>query len=139
MKKTLMLVLGGMALGGMMLVSVPAVQADPITLTNDAIVELTDAPGLGKRTTVDLNKRWGSDVGVIKSATEKLQQALSEAGGGNARAQHLLQLAVDYGKAGLHKEARLAAQGTLLNLCQAGNKTDAPCDTVPKYGSYVAP
>jgi hypothetical protein len=131
--------LGGAALVAMSSIHVGTVQADPITLTNDAIVELTDAPALGKRTTVDLNKRWGSDVGVMKSATEKLQQALSEAGGGNARAQSLLQLAVDYGKASEHKEARLAAQGALLNLCQAANKTDAPCDSVPKFGSYVAP
>jgi hypothetical protein len=113
--------------------------ADAITLTNAAIVELSDPPGLGKRTTVDPNRRWGSDVGVIKSATAKLQHALSTAGDGNKRAQHLLQLAVDYGKAGEHKEARLAAQGALLNLCKSANKTDAPCDTAPKYGSYVAP
>jgi hypothetical protein len=139
MKNTLMLVLGGLALVGMNLVSVPAVQADPITLTNDAIVELTDAPGNGKRTTVDVNKRWGSDVGVIKSATEKLQNALNEAGNASGRATHLLQLAVEYGQSAQHKEARLAAQGALLNLCQGANKTDAPCDKVPKFGSYVAP
>jgi len=139
MKHKLMLVLGGMALAGLNLVSVPVVQADAISLTNDAIVELTDAPGLGRRTTVDLNKRWGSDVSVIASATEKLQQALNEAGGANPRAQHLLQMAVDYGKGSLHKEARLSAQGALYNLCQAASKTDAPCDKVPKYGSYVAP
>ena len=114
-------------------------RVDAITVTNEAIVELSDPPGLGKRTTVDPNRRWGSDVGVIKSATAKLQHALSTAGDGNKRAQHLLQLAVDYGKAGEHKEARLAAQGALWNLCKAANKTDAPCDTVPKYGSYVAP
>ena len=114
-------------------------KADAITLTNDAIVELSDAPGLGKRSTVDIYKRWGSDVGVIKSATSKLQEALSKVGDGNGRAQHLLELAVDYGKAGEHKEARLAAQGALSHLCKTANKTDAPCDTAPKYGSYVAP
>ena len=114
-------------------------KADAITLTNDAIAELSDTPGLGKRATVDPKKRWGSDVSVIKSATAKLEEALNKLGGGNERAQHLLQLAVDYGKAGEHKEARLAAQGALLHLCKAGNKTDAPCDTVPKYGAYVAP
>ncbi len=111
-------------------------QADPIALTNEAIVELTDAPGLGKRTTVDLNKRWGSDVGVIKSATAKLQQALSEAGG-NANARHQLEMAVGYGSAQLHKEARLSAQGALYYLCQGASGPG--CDTVPKYGSYVAP
>lgn len=114
--------------------------ADAIILTNDAIVELTDAPGLGRRTTVDLDKRWGADVSVIASATEKLQRALTEAkAGGNARAVHLLEMAVDFGKGSMHKEARLKAQGALYNLCQTANKTDAPCDKVPKYGSYVAP
>ncbi|BFU96509.1 MAG: conserved exported protein of unknown function [Nitrospira sp.] len=113
-------------------------KADAITLTQDAIVELTDTPGLGKRATADPKKRWGSDVSVIQSATAKLEQALSQPGG-NERSRQLLQLAVDYGKSGEHKEARLAAQGALLNLCKAANKTDAPCDTVPKYGSYVAP
>ena len=137
MKKTLMLVLGGMALVGMGLVSVPAVQADPIALTNDAIVELTDAPALGKRTTVDLNKRWGSDVGVIASATAKLESALSEASGADARTRHLLQLAIEYGKAQEHKEARLAAQGALKRLCAGGSGPG--CDTVPQFGSYVAP
>jgi hypothetical protein len=117
----------------------PTAQADPIDLTNEAIVELTDPPALGKRTTVDLNKRWGSDMTVIASATAKLQQALNEAGASNPRAQHLLQMAVDYGKASLHKEARLSAQGALRNLCVAANKTDAPCDKAPKFGSYVAP
>ena len=139
MKKLMTVMLGGVAVIVMSSIHVGTVQADPIALTNDAIVELTDAPGLGKRTTVDPNKRWGSDVTVIASATAKLQQALSEAGGSNARAQNLLQLAVNYGQAKEHKEARLAAQGALLNLCQAANKTDAPCDTVPKYGAYVAP
>jgi hypothetical protein len=114
-------------------------QADPIALTNDAIVELTDAPGLGKRTTVDLNKRWGSDVGVIASATAKLQSALNEASGSSARAQDLLKLAVEYGKRSLHKEARLAAQGALKNLCDGAGGQGPGCDKVPKYGSYVAP
>jgi hypothetical protein len=114
-------------------------EADAITLTSDAITELSDAPGLGKRATVDPKKRWGSDVSVTKSATAKLEEALSKAGSGNERAHDLLQLAVDYGKAGEHKEARLAAQGALSHLCKAANKTDAPCDAAPKYGAYVAP
>jgi hypothetical protein len=115
-------------------------QADPIALANDVIVELTNAPGLGKRPTVDPTRRWGSDVGVIASATAKLESALSEArSGGNARAIHLLEMAVGYGKANLHKEARLAAQGALYKLCEAANMSSPGCDTVPKYGSYVAP
>lgn len=134
--RTLMLLAGAAA---MALITVSAAQADPIALTNEAIVELTDAPALGKRTTVDINKRWGSDVGVIASATAKLQQALNEASGASPRARHLLELAVGYGEAKLHKEARLAAQGALLKLCEAANMSGPGCDTVPKYGSYVAP
>ena len=137
MKNTLMLVLGGMAIGSMALIAVPAVQADPIALVNDAIVELTDAPALGKRTTVDPNKRWGADVGVIASATAKLQSALNEASNASPRARHLLELAIGYGQAQEHKEARLAAQGALYNLCQGSSGPG--CDTVPKYGSYTAP
>ena len=138
MNKTLMVMLGGMALGAMTLVTVPAVQADPIASTNDAIVELTDPPGLGKRTTVDLNKRWGSDVGVMASATTKLESALSEArGSANPRAIHLLEMARDYAKTGQHKEARVAAQGALKVVCAGGSGPG--CDTVPKYGAYVAP
>jgi hypothetical protein len=136
MKKFTILALGAMTVLAMSLVSVPAVQADPIQLVNDAIVELTDAPALGKRTTVDLNKRWGADVGVMKSATAKLQQALSEVGG-NANARAQLQLAVEYGMAQEHKEARLSAQGALYYLCQGASGPG--CDTVPKYGSYTAP
>src|SRR5262245_23125539 len=113
MKKLMFMALGAMVLAVLSPIHVGKAQADPIELTNDAIVELTDPPGLGKRTTVDLNKRWGSDVGVIASATAKLQSALNEASGGSARAQHLLKLAVDYGKWFEHKEERLAAQGAL--------------------------
>ncbi|MET0515640.1 MAG: hypothetical protein ABW047_09995 [Nitrospiraceae bacterium] len=56
--------------------------ADAIHLTNEAIVELTDAPGLGKRMTVDFVKRSGADLGVIDSAAAKLQDALSKAQSG---------------------------------------------------------
>jgi hypothetical protein len=115
--------------------------ADAIQLTNDAIAELTDPPGLGKRTTVDPLKRWGSDVGVTKSATAKLQDALSKAqsAGVGKHALHQLELASEYGRASEHKEARLSAQGALFHLCQANNGQGPGCDTVPKYGSYVAP
>jgi len=136
MKKVMCATLGVLAVALLSPIHVGKAQADAIALVNDAIVELTDAPGLGKRTTVDLNKRWGSDVTVTASATAKLEQALSEVGG-SGRAGQLLQLAVNYGKWKLHKEARLAAQGALYNLCQGGSGPG--CDTVPKYGSYTAP
>ena len=115
--------------------------ADAIQAVNDAIVELTDPPGLGKRTTVDLNKRWGSDRSVIDSATAKLQDALSKAqsAGAGAPAIRQLNMAVAYGKAREHKEARLSAQGALRHLCVANNDQGPGCDTAPKYGSYTAP
>ena len=114
---------------------------DAIQAVNDAIVELTDAPALGKRTTVDVTKRWGSDVAVMDSATAKLQDGLSKAqsAGVGAPAMRQLKMAVDYGKAREHKEARLSAQGALRHLCVANQDQGPGCDTVPKYGSYTAP
>ena len=115
--------------------------ADAIQLVNDAIVELSDAPGLGKRTTVDPLKRWGADVGVTKSATAKLQDATSKAqsAGAGRPVLHQLEMATEYGQAGEHKEARLSAQGALYHLCQANNKEGPGCDAAPKVGAYVAP
>jgi len=141
--KTLMFVTLGvaaLAIGGMPVIAQAQV-ADAIQAVNDAIVELTDAPGLGKRTTVDVTKRWGSDRSVIDSATAKLQDGLSKAqsGGASAGALRQLKLAVDYGKAREHKEARLSAQGALRHLCVANQDQGPGCDTVPKYGSYTAP
>jgi hypothetical protein len=120
-------------------VSVPfAAQADEATsLTNQAIIELTDPPALGGRTTVDLNKRWGSDVGQIAKATALLQEARSKSSAGGD-ANRLLEESIAYGQAKLHKEARLSAQGALFHLCKAGGGGDG-CDKVPKFGSYVAP
>jgi hypothetical protein len=142
MKRLMFMTVGAavLALGTTPLVAEAQV-ADAIQLVNDAIVELSDAPGLGKRTTVDPLKRWGADVGVTKSATAKLQDALSKAqsGGVGGHALHQLEMATAYGKAGEHKEARLSAQGALFHLCKANDGQGPGCDTVPKYGSYVAP
>ena len=140
MKKLMFVTLGiaALAVGGQP-VAAQAQVADAIQAVNDAIVELTDAPGLGKRTTVDLAKRWGSDRSVIDSATAKLQDGLSKAGGVGADAMRQLKLAVEYGKARLHKEARLSAQGALRHLCVANQDQGPGCDTVPKFGSYTAP
>ncbi|HET9961600.1 MAG TPA: hypothetical protein VFQ34_04650 [Nitrospiraceae bacterium] len=142
MKKLLSVTLGMAALA---IVAAPtaghAQVADAIQAVNDAVVELTDAPGLGKRTTVDVTKRWGPDVTVMDSATAKLQDALSKAQSGGApnSAIRQLKLAAEYGKAREHKEARLSAQGALYYLCQANQNQGPGCDKVPKYGSYVAP
>lgn len=142
MKKLLTLTLGVAALAiGSTPVIAQAQVADAIQAVNDAIVELTDAPGLGKRTTVDVTKRWGSDRSVIDSATAKLQDGLSKAqsAGVGAPALRQLRLAVDYGKSRQHKEARLSAQGALRHLCVANQDQGPGCETVPKYGSYTAP
>ncbi len=81
-----MVVIVGLAL--LALVSVSGVSwvqlADAIHLINEAIVELTDAPGLGKRTTVDFVKRSGADLGVRDSAAAKLQDVLSKVQSGRA-------------------------------------------------------
>ena len=83
MKNLLSVTLGVAALAVAGLPTVGQAQvADAIQATNDAVVELTDAPGLGKRTTVDVTKRWGSDRTVIDSATAKLEDALSKAQSG---------------------------------------------------------
>ena len=142
MKKLMFVTLGVAALAiGNVPVTAQAQVADAIQAVNDAVVELTDAPGLGKRTTVDVTKRWGSDVTVIDSATAKLQDGLSKAqsGGVGADAMRQLKLAVDYGKARLHKEARLSAQGALRYLCVANQDQGPGCDKAPKFGSYTAP
>ena len=142
MKKLMFVTLGVAAwvIGSQPIVAQAQV-ADAIQAVNDAIVELTDAPGLGKRTTVDVTKRWGSDRSVIDSATAKLQDGLSKAqsGGVSGGALRQVKMAVDYGKARLHKEARLSAQGALRHLCVANQDQGPGCDTVPKFGSYTAP
>ena len=142
MKKFMFVTLGVAALAiGSQPVIAQAQVADAIQAVNDAIVELTDPPGLGKRTTVDVTKRWGSDRTVMDSATAKLQDGLSKAqsAGVGSDAMRQLKMAVDYGKAREHKEARLSAQGALRYLCVANNDQGPGCDTVPKYGSYTAP
>lgn len=121
----------------------PQVQAgDALSLTNQAIAELTDFPGQGKRYTVDTTKLGGADVRQIKKAAGLLQDALAQAksGGADKNAVHELEMATAYAKATLHKEARLSAQGALYYLCkQAGNQPADVCDKAPKYGSYTAP
>ena len=142
MKNLITVALGVAALAvGSLPVTAQAQVADAIQAVNDAIVELTDAPALGKRRTVDVTKRWGSDRSVIDSATAKLQDGLSKAqsGGVGAPAMRQLRMAVDYGKSRQHKEARLSAQGALRHLCGENQDQGPGCDTVPKYGSYTAP
>jgi len=134
MKKLMLL---GFAVAVLMLLSWPPSAQAQVSETNQAITLLTDFPAVGARTTVeDFTKRGGADVGVMKKAAEHLQDALGKAGG-NSQAKAQLELAVDYAKASMHKEARLSAQGALYYLCQGGSGEG--CDKAPKFGSYVAP
>jgi hypothetical protein len=140
MKKIMLLTLGAAALSLVSFAPVAQAQvADAISLTNQAIGELTDFPGTGKRYTVDLSKIGGADVRQIQKATGLLQDALGKARSGNANASAIRKLeeALAYGKATMHKETRLNAQGALYHLCQGASGPG--CDTVPKFGSYVAP
>ena len=135
MRKTVtFLAVGALALA----FGLPTAQAeDSVLLTRQAIVELTDAPGLGARTTVDPMKRWGSDLSQINKAVALLEDARAQASGGSPAAIRLLEEAIAYGKAKEHKEARLSAQGALFYLCKINGGEG--CDKVPKFGAYVAP
>jgi hypothetical protein len=149
MKKLMLL---PVAAAAMLLIAAPQAQAqvrDATSLTAQAIKELADYPGRGKRETAyvsadDFFKNWGADVGQIKKATAILQDALGKARSGNAskKAIDQLEMAVRYCSATLHKECRLSSQGALWYLCQGGGndeKNKEACEKVPKFGSYVAP
>jgi len=131
-----LMILAVAAVAGLASVPFAAHAQEAVSLTNQAIVELTDPPGIGGRTTVDVTRRWGSDVGQIAKATALLQEARSRSAG-SATANRLLEEAIAYGQAREHKEARLSAQGALYHLCQGGGGDG--CDKVPKWGSYTAP
>ena len=128
MKTLMFLTLGITALG---FLAMPLAANAQLAEVNEAVAMLTGAPTTGKRTTVDMTKRYGADVGVTDAATAKLQTALNSASGDAAR---LLKEAVAFGKTRQHKEMRLRAQGAQYHLCQGSS--DSGCETVPKYGSY---
>ncbi|OQW63822.1 MAG: hypothetical protein A4S17_14435 [Proteobacteria bacterium HN_bin10] len=113
--------------------------SDAITLTNQAIVELTDLAGSGKRAQNEFSKVGGADVRQIAKANDLLRQALDKAKAANAPALAIMKLeeAIDATAHNQHKEPRLYAQGALYHLCQGAGGPG--CDTVPKVGSYVAP
>ena len=136
MRKTAIL-LAATALAVVINLPISAQADDAILLTRQAIVELTDAPALGARPTVDPMKWWGADLSQIGKATLLLQEARGQAGGGSPKAMRLLEEAIAYGQAKLHKEARLSAQGAFAALCKG--ITAEGCDKAPKFGVYVAP
>ncbi|MEW6543780.1 MAG: helix-hairpin-helix domain-containing protein [Nitrospirota bacterium] len=116
--------------------------SEALSLTAQAVKELTDFPAVGKRYTVDLTKLGGADVRQIDKAAGLYQDALAKAKGASAdkNAIHQLEMATAYAKARLHKEARLSGQGALFYLCKQNNgEPKETCEKVPKYGSYTAP
>jgi hypothetical protein len=131
------------AAGAMALFNVPTISqaqvAEAISLTNQAIVELTDLSGSGKRAQNEFSKVGGADVRQIAKANDLLRQALDKAKAGKAHALAIMKLeeAIDATAHNQHKEPRLYAQGALYHLCQGASGPG--CDTVPKVGSYVAP
>ena len=143
MKKFMLLTLSGAVLA--LLSQPPVAQAqvsDALSLTAQAVKELTDYPGQGKRYTVDVTALSGSDVRQTKKAAGLYQDALDKAksGGADRKAIHELEMALAYAKAGEHKESRLSGEGALYYLCKQNNgDPKETCDKVPKYGSYVAP
>lgn len=143
MKKFMLLALSGFALAFLAQPTVAKAQtSDALSKTAQAVKELTDFPALGKRTTVDLNARGGADVGQMGKAAGLFQDALASAKSGNAdrKAIQQLEMAYGYAKAREHKEARLSGEGALFHLCKQNNGDPKDiCDTVPKFGSYVAP
>jgi hypothetical protein len=143
MKKFMLLTLSGVALG---LVSQPPVAqaqvSEALSLTAQAVKELTDFPGKGGRTNVDITARGGADVGQMAKAANLYKDALDKAKSGNAdqKAVQKLEEALAYAKARDHKPARLSGEGALFYLCKQNNgDPKETCDKVPKFGSYVAP
>lgn len=143
MKKFMLLTLGGVALG--LLGQPPLATAqvsEALSLTAQAVKELTDFPAQGGRTNVDLNARGGADVGQMGKAANLYKDALDKAKSGNAdrKAIHQLEMALGYAKVRDHKPARLSGEGALYYLCKQNNgDPKETCDKVPKFGSYVAP
>lgn len=115
---------------------------DVIALTNQAIIELTDLPGAGKRAQAEFSKLGGADIRQIAKANGLLREALGKAKAGNAPSLAIMKLeeAIDATAHNQHKEPRLYAQGALFHLCSGTNgEPKEICEKVPKTGSYVAP
>lgn len=141
-----MKLLSGTALVALVLLTVPmaadAQLADAIGLTNQAIVELTDLPGSGKRAQAEFSKVGGADVRQIAKANGLLREALEKAKAGNAPSLAIMKLeeAITATAGNQHKEPRLYAQGALFHLCKGANgEPKEICDKAPKLGSYTAP
>jgi|CXWL01.1.fsa_nt_gi hypothetical protein len=129
-----------MLLGG--LVPVCAADDEVITLTTEAVKDLSPYPGNGKRSTAyeQPGRFWGADYRQHRKATVKLKAALDQARQTGAPKEAIVKLeeAVEAGESGYHKDARLRAQGALAHLCK-GMAGTAPLvckdeELVPKSG-----
>ncbi|MFM8551870.1 MAG: hypothetical protein ACKOCD_06090 [Nitrospiraceae bacterium] len=140
--KPLLLTVAAALLGMGMPYMAQAQSSDALSSTAQAVKELTDHPGQGKRTLADMNTLGGADVGQMGKAAGLFQEALDKAksGGADQKAINQLEMAYKYAKAREHKEARLSGEGALFYLCKQNNgEPKDTCDKTPKFGSYVAP
>jgi hypothetical protein len=126
---------------------VPVCAADDevITLTTEAVKDLSLYPGNGKRSSAYeqpewTGRFWGADYRQHRKATVKLKAALDQARQTGAPKEAIVKLeeAVEAGESGYHKDARLRAQGALAHLCK-GMAGTAPLvcrdeELVPKSG-----
>lgn len=130
----------------MMISSVAPVQAsveEVIDLTTQAVVDLSVYPGNGKRATAyeqGMGKFWGADSRQYKKATVTLRSALEKAKTQGVPKEALVKLeeAVGAGESGLHKDARMRAQGALSHMCKSVSGATPPVcqdeELVPKSG-----
>lgn len=138
------LVLGALA-GSMWVAPAGATVQEVIEMTNQAVTDLAVYPGNGKRATAyeqpqGMGKFWGSDPRQYKKATVALRSALTKARAEGVRGEAVVKLeeAVEAGQSGLHKDARLKAQGALAHLCREAASAAPPVcqdeEQVPKGG-----
>jgi hypothetical protein len=123
-----LMILAVAAVAGVISVPFAAHADDATSLTNQAVVELTDPPGVGGRTTVDPNKRWGSDVGQIAKATALLQEARSKSTG-NASANRLLEEAIRL-TVKRKSTKKLVSPLQARSIIYAKGQSGDPCDKV---------
>lgn len=130
----------------MVISSIVPVQAsveDVIDLTTQAVVDLSVYPGNGRRATAyeqGMGKFWGADSRQYKKATVTLRSALEKAKTQGVPKEALIKLeeAVGAGESGLHKDARMRAQGALRHMCKSLSGATPPVcqdeELVPKSG-----
>jgi len=133
------------AVASMWVAPAGATVQEVIDITNQAVTDLAVYPGNGKRATAydqpqGMGKFWGADYRQYKKATLTLKSALEKARAEGLRKEAVFKLeeAVEAGQSGLHKDARLKAQGALAHLCREAAPAAPPVcqdeEQVPKSG-----